>query len=132
MKNLEPLCARYGRAIIDGEEGFDKQENVVTKALAVLAENGLYGMTVFLLSLSDKNVKKFGKRTVTGPLRLLWQEIGLIPGTTQDSPDALATAVQNLAEDLAKLILARQVTESTLIFARYHAKAEIKTPQPEA
>ncbi len=126
--NLEPLCAACGRAIIDGKEGFDRQEQVVTKALAVLAENGLYAMTVFLLSLNDKKVKEFGRRAAQH-LRNLWGELGLTGNEGKagiDDAGAMATAAQKIAQDLPRLILARQVTESALVFARYHAKAEIK------
>ncbi len=120
--NLEPLCAKYGREIITGQPDFTSQENVVTRSLAVLAENGLYGMMIYLLT------QDFGKNTVAPRLRELWLELGLIPDITKMKKEDMAQAVQGLADNLPKLILAKQVTESALIFARYHAKAQIKAP----
>jgi len=128
--NLEPLCARYGSLMIEEKNdspGFEDQENVITKALAVLAENGLYAMTVFLLSLSNKKTKKYGQNIVIRQLHDLWSgELKLIK--KQASPDATSMAKvvrEEIAKDLHKLILAKKVTEQALTFARYHAKAEI-------
>ena len=53
--NLEPLCAEYGMYIVECLPETPKlkltdKENVINKALGVLAENGFYAMGVFLLS----------------------------------------------------------------------------------
>ena len=42
MINLEPICARCGHQMIIDNGKFQEQENVVTKALGVLMENGIY------------------------------------------------------------------------------------------
>ena len=125
--NLEPICAKYGRKIIikDNKIKIKDQENVINKALGVLAENGLYAMAVFLLSCHKK---EYGKKVLTDFLYELWSnnKVQLIDKKNfQNDPAELLTAVRKITESLPKLILARKVTEQALIFARYHAKAEI-------
>jgi hypothetical protein len=125
--NLEPICAKYGRKIIikDNKIKIKDQENIINKALGVLAENGLYAMAVFLLSCHKK---EYGKKVLTDFLYELWSDnkVQLIDKKNfQNDPAELLTAVRKITESLPKLILARKVTEQALIFARYHAKAEI-------
>ena len=125
--NLEPICAKYGRKIITKDDGIKikDQENIINKALGVLAENGLYAMAVFLLSCHKK---EYGKKVLTDFLYELWSnnKVQLIDKKNfQNDPAELLTAVRKITESLPKLILARKVTEQALIFARYHAKAEI-------
>lgn len=125
ITNLEPLCARYGRRMVTNDYEIKKQENILTKALGVLSENGIYAMSVFLLSCHEK---EYGKNLFNTHLRTLWtdQEIGLL-SPQNNSVAALLTAVQEMTGDLHKLILSRELTEQSLVFARYHAKAEIKS-----
>ena len=125
--NLEPICAKYGRKIIikDNKIKIKDQENIINKALGVLAENRLYAMAVFLLSCHKK---EYGKKVLTDFLYELWSnnKVQLIDKKNfQNDPAELLTAVRKITESLPKLILARKVTEQALIFARYHAKAEI-------
>lgn len=126
MTNLEPLCAKYGHRMIKGggDPGVRDQENVITKALGVLAESGLYAMCVFLLSCSKK---EYGREVLTVHLRALWQDpgVGILDRGIDGQPAQLLNAVRRVTENLATLILARKVTEQALIFARYHAKADV-------
>jgi hypothetical protein len=126
--NLEPICARWGRAMIEAptkNNSLADQENTITKALGVLAENGLYAMGVFLVS--GKN-KKYGETVLTKHIAGLWEEVdpSLIEGE-KDKREML-DAIQKIAGDLPKLILAKKLAEQAMIFARHHAKAEITTP----
>lgn len=123
MLNLEPICARFGRRIIDGREALKDQENTITKALGVLAENGIYAMCVFLLTCKEEN---YGRRVLTIHLAGLWQELGLINCGQHNAAAMLTQVGETIANDLPRLILARKVTENALVFARYHAKAEIR------
>ena len=124
MLNLEPVCARFGRQIIDGQEPLKDQENTITKALGVLAENGLYAMSVYLLTFKERS---YGERVLTSHLAGLWQELGLINCGQYDASEMLTQVSGTIADDLPRLILARKVTENALVFARYHAKAEIRS-----
>ena len=71
MASLEPICAEYGhKMIISGNDPkLTDQENVITRALGVMAENGLYAMCVFLLSC---NKKEYGKIVLTQHIWELW------------------------------------------------------------
>lgn len=124
IANLEPLCARYGREMVSSTIDIKKQENVLTKALGVLAENGIYAMCVFLLSCHEK---EYGVELLNNHLRNLWtdRDIFLI-NPENNTAASLLTSIQSLTENLHKLILCRKVTEQALVFARYHAKAEVK------
>ncbi len=128
--NLEPVCAEYGRKIIDGEseKEIKEQENIINKALGVLAENGLYAMGVFLLSCSKK---EYGEKVLVKYLRELWMDdrVQLIKDKSKKDPGEVLDAIRGITESLPKLILARRLTEQTLIFARYHAKAKISSKE---
>jgi len=131
MINLEPICARYGHRMIegDGSISMSDQENTITKALGVLLESGLYAMCIFLLSC---NKKRYGEQVLKKHLVALWKEPGieiLAETISKDSSISdILTGVQQTTESLPLLILTRKVTEQTLTFARYHAKAEVSAP----
>lgn len=129
--NLEPVCARYGMDLVtlykDEKTGLDDRENIVTKALDVLVENGVYAMTVFLLTC---NKKEFGLHVLTSLISLLTDDkVHLIskkdvpPGAGRESMLARLTAMRRLTEDMETLFMARRVLEGALTFARYHCKA---------
>ncbi len=122
LKNLEPICAQCGHDMIDEPANAQEQENIITNALGVLAENGLYAMSVYLLSC---NKADYGARVLTRHLKALWQreELGLLPPNGMNSAAEVLGGVRAIAEDLPKLIFCRKVTEQAMIFARYHAKA---------
>ena len=129
--NLAPVCARYGMDLVtlykDEKTGLDDRENIVTKALDVLVENGVYAMTVFLLTC---NKKEFGLHVLTSLISLLTDDkVHLIskkdvpPGAGRESMLARLTAMRRLTEDMETLFMARRVLEGALTFARYHCKA---------
>ena len=124
--NLEPLCAEYGMKMVKRGENVNGTkssdwENVINRALGVLAENGFYAMNVYLLSISKKNLNSYGQEVYDVLLSLLSDNrLGVIkPG--RKGLDALAD-MRGITEDLPTLVLARRVTEQALIFARYHCK----------
>lgn len=128
--NLEPVCARYGMDLVtlykDEKTGLDDKENIVTKALGVLVENGVYAMTVFLLTC---NKDKFGLHVLNSLAALLADEkVNLlskkdVPPADGEGMLARLTAIRSLTEDMEKLFMARRVLEGALTFARYHCKA---------
>lgn len=130
LVNLEPLCARYGMYLV-GLEQFSKQdikltdrENVITKALGVLVENGIYAMTVFLMT---SNKPKYDEFVLRGLAALLAdKDAALLPDKKWENKDGLLElldAMRSLTEDLPRLLLARRMLEGALTFARYHCKA---------
>lgn len=125
--NLEAICADYGLQMADvGKLDVKDKENVITKALGVLAENGFYAMNVFLLSC---NQSAYGSEIEKVLIKMLCSpEISLLPPKcteistlTKALPD-----LRSVTEDLPRLILARRMTEQALTFARYHCKAKAK------
>ena len=127
--NLDRLAARHAQAIIaaakkNGETAKDI-DNTVTKALGVLQENGLYAAALFLTSRSKKENKR--------ALLTLDNLLGMLsdmdfPGWSA-RPDAQQTAAvlrymsETIAQDLPRLLLAKETCEQMLIYARYGAKA---------
>ena len=119
--NFEPVCASYGMKIMEGSG--KEAETIITKALGVLVENGIYAMALYLLTCQDK---KYGKKVLTQHLSGLWkeQDIELIDNKTDKSKESVLAAIRLMSNDISKLILAKKITEQTLTFARYHAKAK--------
>jgi hypothetical protein len=124
MTNLDSLCAQHGYGIVHavapngslpkGDPA--KLENTITKSLGVLQENGVYAFFLYLeYRIGDKGAPQVKEQTLS---LLRHTEVRLLlPGNQHFE------AVQQLTNDLDKLLLARQLIEQTLIYARYHAKA---------
>jgi hypothetical protein len=99
-------------------------ENIITSALAVLEEQGVYALFLFLKTRGgaaenvSKKINDFLKATP-------WQA-PLLPNNTD-----LFKSLQQMAEDLDKLLLARDLVRQALVYARYHArvpqKSEVQT-----
>jgi len=124
MENLDRLCAEYGYKFADEVSKADKfdakkAETLITKALGVLQEQGLYAFVLFCESRGS--VEKDGAEKIKHITReLLRDKLNLINGNN------LLKAIREedgLASKLEDLMLAIQVLEKSLIYARYHAKA---------
>lgn len=123
--NLESICARYGMMLADsGQDKMTDKENIVTKALGVLVQNGIYAMTVFLMTC---NKPKYGENVLRTLAALLADKgVGLLPDRQWQDRDGLVELLQTMreiTEELPRLLLARKMLEGTLTFARYHCKA---------
>lgn len=103
-------------------------ENLATKALGVLQENGVYAALLYLYSRSES------EQYLTKPIRVqlleLTRLLKLSPpiGTKEKLVDAKAEqALKFLTDDvcdnLDRLLLVKQLWEQTLIYVRYGAKA---------
>lgn len=153
LVNLEPLCARYGMHLVDQEKlsGYasklpDREhtiaelkaikltdkENIITKALGVLVENGIYAMTVFLMTCNKPLYGGFLLCELAALLAdkdaalLADKDAALLPDKKWENKDGLLEllkAMRSLTEDLPRLLLARRMLEGALTFARYHCKA---------
>ncbi len=123
MHNLDTLAAQTAQAIID-TGGFKPAEvdNLATKALGVLQENGVYAATLFLCSRSGQD----GKIAPSVRKRLLCLAARRV--LNRSAPDdeaqaALRFLTDHVCNDLDTLLLVKQVWEQTLIYVRYGAKA---------
>lgn len=121
--NLDQLCAEYGNKFakeVRQALGNPKAaESLLTKALGVLQEQGLYAFVLFCESRSSQE-KEGAKKIDDLTKELLKDKLRLISGI-----DLLEEIRKDdgLASRLDDLTLAIQVLEKSLIYARYHAKA---------
>lgn len=124
MISIEPICAKYGHQMIKSgnDPKLQDQENVITRALGVMSENGLYAMCIFLLSC---NKPGYGETILTQDIYKLWKELNIIASTVPNTKNGILVATRQITANLPKLILTRKVTEQALVFARYHAKAVV-------
>lgn len=124
MRNLDTEAAQAAQWIVRAVEVGNKPEleNLTTKALGVLQENGVYAATLFLFSRPSREQ----------PLaKIIWQGLSdllpsLLPGVRVPQGEAdqmLAFVAETVATDLDRLLLVKQVWEQTLIYVRYGAKA---------
>jgi len=123
FENLDLACAKVGKDIANSSS--DDLEKVITDALAVLEEQGIYAMFLFLKTRGgsggenvSQKLHKFLKETP--------QQAPLLP----ENGDVF-TSLQQLVGDLDRLLLARDLVRQTLVYARYHArlheKSEVRT-----
>lgn len=126
MEILDMKCAEYGNKIVeeigDASEK-NKIESMITKALGVLQEDGVYAFALYTKSKSgDGGVEKRTARIVHEKACNLLKDdkINLLPGSGNNFLDDLRS---HLATDIDKLFLAKELLERTLVYARYHAKA---------
>lgn len=129
MKNLDLLAAQAAQKIIDDTTTINnvrleagKVDNLVTKALGVLQENGVYAALLYLYSRTEK-VDKFVAEKTRMKLLALTSELGLSVPTSNDAGTNLKFITENICNDLDRLLLVKQLWEQTLIYARYGAKA---------
>ena len=119
FENLDLACARTGQAI--AEKPSKKLENLVTSALAVLEEQGVYALFLFLKTRGD-NTAKIIEQKARDLLRKTPRQTPLLP----DDGDVFAL-LQLMSEDLDKLLLARDLLRQALVYARYHARVPQKS-----
>ena len=138
--NLDWHAALAGQEIIKntktpGNKGKEEEtkasdvENLATKALGVLQENGVYAVLLYLYSRSEKREQPLAK-SIRIQLLELTRLLKLSPPTgTKESPidakaeQALKFLTDDICNDLDSLLLVKQLWEQTLIYARYGAKA---------
>ena len=110
--NLDLKCAECGSKIPQS----NKDETLITKSLGVLQEDGVYA---FFLYLASRGEKELAKRIIEQTFSLLKNQITSI----KDAGEPLSAIREKLADNLDSLLLAKQLLERTLVYARYHAKA---------
>ncbi|OQZ01539.1 MAG: hypothetical protein B6D35_02860 [Candidatus Brocadia sp. UTAMX2] len=126
MEILDMKCAEYGNKIVEeigNASEKNKIESMITKALGVLQEDGVYAFALYTKSKSgDGGVEKITARVVHDKACKLLKDdkIKLLLGSCNNFLDDLRS---HLANDVDKLFLAKELLERTLVYARYHAKA---------
>lgn len=129
MRNLDTLAAQTAQEIIAAvaEAQRDKfkaseVDNLATKALGVLQENGVYAATLYLYSRTGADAK-IAPHVRSKLLALAAGEVVAQPAPADQAQEALRFVTEQIAGDLDTLLLVKQVWEQTLIYVRYGAKA---------
>ena len=131
----------------DGIVTSDSLENLATKALGVLQEQGIYALVLFLLSRSGSSTDIKGlKKEEYVACKIVYELLNLLktrelealnikftkniqsPQMVNNKGEKTAilkyfTSPGSLLEDIDKLLLIRDVYEQTLIYTRFVAKA---------
>ncbi|MBF6571341.1 MAG: hypothetical protein IVW54_20980 [Candidatus Binataceae bacterium] len=113
MENLDFACARLGKELAD--KGVE--EKLLTNALAVLEEQGVYATFLFLNTRGGKKISdacaEFLRKTPSASPLLGNGEVF----------SALQKLAEEDEEDLDRLLFARDLLRQALVYGRYHAKA---------
>jgi hypothetical protein len=119
FENLDLACAKVGKDIANSSS--DDLEKIITDALAVLEEQGIYAMFLFLKTRAGS-----GGENVSQKLHKFLKETPQQAPLLSDNGDVF-TSLQQLAGDLDRLLLARDLVRQTLVYARYHARLHEKS-----
>jgi len=120
--NLDQRAAQYAQKIVaDGQKGL---ENLITKTLGVLQEQGVYACLLFLFSRTS--IEK-SLADVTRPhFYNLLKELPVFQQSEINDQNGLQFFSDTVCSDMDTLLLVKELYEQTLIYARYGAKAEGK------
>jgi len=135
IENLDLACACAGKSI--AEHPSQQLRKLITDALSVLEEEGVYALFLFL-NAQDKGEKEKRENINAiwnslenllisipqrGPLLPASNKIsGTLKGGRNNAREAFLVSLQdNLTSDIEKLLLTQSVLRQTLIYARYHA-----------
>lgn len=134
--NLDQTAGQYAQKIIEAvdtstEKKAKAGDNLLTKTLGVLREQGVYACILFLCSRSsdDKDIADKVRHYLFDLLKELpfgWS----VPATSMS--EALAYYANMVLDDLNRLLLVRELYEQTLIYARYGAKAAASEAKAKA
>ncbi len=120
-RNLDIKCAACGNNIA-GIEGISHP--LVNNALAVLLEQGIYALFLFLCSRGSKEkqpAESTGRRLFILLTEVMSEHNN--GGSSFKCNELLKNVREKFCTDLDKTYLARDVAEQALIYARYHLKA---------
>ena len=130
---LDRVAANRAQEIVD--EAVDGQaakdvDNLVTKALGVLQENGVYACFLFLFSRTQDKEKNIAQVVREKLLALAsadlpfdgWEKLS--PKNARDAKTVLSRVSDTICAELDPLLLTKELFEQTLIYARYGAKAQ--------
>jgi hypothetical protein len=115
VKNLHLVAAEAAQRIVDEPRPAKSLENLVTRSLGVLQDNGVYAAVLYLRSQTkDRDMAT----TLSGQL------LALAGGASGSAEAELKFLVDNVCNDIRRLLLVKAIWEQTLIYTRYGAKAK--------
>jgi hypothetical protein len=97
-------------------------ENLATKTLGVLQENGVYACLLYLYSRTNNTDSPISE-IIRQELLELTRLAGKNPQKDIQAQNALEFLNNNICNDLETLLLTKKLWEQTLIYTRYGAKA---------
>jgi hypothetical protein len=121
MKNLDFLCMQAAQTMVAGAGEKTAKENLATKALGVLLQNGPYGMVLYLqVQKKDKDLAaEFREQLLT-----LIRDAVIEPAPPSSGNFSEITKwLQKIAATLDTYLFVKRLWQQTLTYARYHAKA---------
>jgi len=127
---LDRVAANRAQTIVD--EAVKKREakdvdNLVTKALGVLQENGVYACFLFLFSRTQKKEQDIAKVVREQLLELAADDLHFDDWEKPDKPwnaeTVLSYVSDTICANLDPLLMVKVLFEQTLIYTRYGAKA---------
>ena len=118
MINLDFECARISEEIRKHLTVNDKSRKVaetnITKAMGVLQEDGIYAFYLYLKAKNNPTYQSIDSESKK-LLKVVFPDIDVDRQGYQLARD--------LVSDLDRLLLAKELLERMLVYARYHAKA---------
>lgn len=134
MANLDRIAALHAQRIIAGTRAIDKEdvENVLTKALGVCQEQGVYAALLYLLSRSNKTEREVAQVVKCELVALLSEgELAVLALAYGGAPEGVDDARALLdhfagtvcAAPVQTVFFVKDLFERTLTYARYGAKA---------
>ncbi len=122
--NLDRICAEYGKKLAEevcnaNEFNAKKAEILITKALCVLQDQGMYAFALFCQSRPSSEDP--GAKKMELVARELLKTLNFIGN--DDFLDDLSRKDSGLLTRLDELMLAIQLLEKSLIYARFYSKA---------
>jgi hypothetical protein len=137
MKNLDLIAAKAAQEIVANTQTYTLTEkgkevektieggevdNLATKALGVLQENGVYAVQLYLYSRTGEAERSIAKQ-MREKLLALFREFNLPDLENTKAEVALAFLTDHVCANFDTLLIVKQLWEQTLIYTRYGAKA---------
>jgi len=119
IENLEVACAKKAREI--AAQPSKELEKLLTEALDVLEEQGVYALFLFLKTQDQKIIASNTRERLCRLLEETPRGNPLLPG---GDGDVLELISKTISKDLDRLLLCHDLLRQTLVFARYHARLE--------
>jgi len=127
MLNLEPIAVQAAAKMIVSDS-VKSSENMINKALMVLAEQGICAFSLFLASRKRQEDMVASDAIHSGMRSLLDKsKLGDLDSRLKvDDYKRLTQVAENESELVAlqRLLLTKQLMETALMYGRYQAKAQ--------
>ncbi len=122
MTNLDFLCMQAAQAMTATPGKKSDKENLATKSLGVLLENGPYGMVLYLETQKNLIAKKYSQHLL-GLLRndTLQQYVPALPSGYDFQ--GVTKWPQEAAGNLDTYLFIKRLWQQAPTYARYHCKA---------